>query len=894
MIQDLSGVWQCEIQGQSAPMRLPGTLDEAGIGFQDDSAHQWKVDEVRAMGFYQDGDPIVTRLTRKHTYEGLARITRQVAWRMPSAERVFVECQRARQLRLMVNGTEAPLHWEACLNTPYVFEVTGLVTGKDTFAFLSDNSYPGWPHDAIVYSSAASDETQTNWNGLLGYVRIRTEKPDFIAGVRVYPNGDSVDVCVEMDLKQDWEGQLFLRSDALLGGEARAREQVKAGRREIWYTGLPLREDVKHWDLEEGNLYTMTVTAEGMESRTVTFGVRDFEARDGHLLLNGRRFFLRGETNCAVFPETGYPPMTVPAWKEVLEAYRRYGVNCMRFHSHCPPEAAFAAADEMGMLMQPELSHWNPVDAFAAPEAKAYYRTELRETLRWLANHPSFVMLTFGNELQSDASGHTFMNELLAEARGWDATRLYANGSNPHYGALGADPHSDFYTATDLPGHHLRATSAEFRGWLNQGPIDACRQYDDGVQALRAATDQPVFSFEVGQYEVLPDFDEIQDYHGVTDPANLRFIQKKMIAAGLQDEWKKRVEASGELSLLGYRAEVEAALRTEGYSGISLLGLQDFPGQGTALVGMMNAHLRPKPFDFARPERFRAFFRDTLPLPLLPKFTFTAGDPLNIPVRLAHYGKQDLRGKCAWTLQGDGISIAGTLPVREVKRGGLTDLGTVETCMPDVDQAARLTLTVRFCGQKNAYSLWVYPDEALPCPPDVYEARYLDERALRTLAAGGKVYLSPPSTPEALPHSIQAQFPTDFWSVCTFGNQAGGMGQMIDAAHPLFRHFPTEGHTDWQWWPMARQRAVIVPKGTRAIVTELDSYAYLRPMAQLLECRCGGGRLLFSSMGLQNLLAYPEARALQNAIYRYLASDAFAPIQEMSVEMIRGLVAING
>ena len=158
------------------------------------------------------------------------------------------------------------------------------------------------------------------------------------------------------------------------------------------------------------------------------------------------------------------------------------------------------------------------------------------------------------------------------------------------------------------------------------------------------------------------------------------------------------------------------------------------------------------------------------------------------------------------------------------------------------------------------------------------------------LEAGGKVYLSPPSTKEALPSSIQAQFTTDFWSVGTFPGQEGGMGQLIDETHPIFRNFPTEFHTNWQWWPMASQRAVILPRPYQAIVTQMDSYAFLRPMTQLLECRCGKGKLLFSTMGLQNLQEYPEARALLDSIYRYMDSPEFEPGQEIEWEVLETLV----
>lgn len=159
---------------------------------------------------------------------------------------------------------------------------------------------------------------------------------------------------------------------------------------------------------------------------------------------------------------------------------------------------------------------------------------------------------------------------------------------------------------------------------------------------------------------------------------------------------------------------------------------------------------------------------------------------------------------------------------------------------------------------------------------------------------GGTVYLAPPSTPEALPRSMKGQFTTDFWSVGTFPNQEGGMGLLIDETHPIFRTFPTQFHTNWQWWPMASQRSVELPRGIRPIVTQLDSFARLRHMGMLFECRCGGGLLLFSSMDLNSLKQYPEARALQRAIYRYLDSPDFCPGQELSVQGLADLLGQSG
>jgi len=885
---DLSGVWQCAIPGISKPMSIPGTLDLNGIGHPDVGGKKWHPDTDTNAALYQVEKGIQTRLTRVCTYEGPACISRVLDWEIPQGKRLFLEVERSRHLTLRVNGQSVPACSECSVSTPYAFEVTGLMTGHDLIECIADNSYPGWPHDAIVYSSAATDETQTNWNGLLGYVRLRMEEPSFIQAVRVYPVGDTLDVCVEISAGETVEAVLGVSCE-VLERSASVPLMLQPGTHEVWLRGLSLQEDVRRWDEDEGVLYDLTAEMNS-DVRTVRFGVRDFRAENGFLTLNGRRVFLRSEANCCVFPETGHPPMTVGEWKQVLATYRSYGVNCMRFHSHTPPEAAFAAADEMGMLMQPELGHWNPENAFETDESITYYTGELRGTLKALANHPSFVMMTLGNELASHELGHRRMEELIAMAHAMDTTRLFACASNAHYGWYGHQGSSDFYTSTNLREHELRATYAGMGGYLNHRYPNAVNDYEEAMRYVRRETGKPVVTFEVGQFEVLPDFDEIQEFKGATRAVNLEIIRDKVIASGQTVAWKRQVEATGEMSNLCYREEIEAALRTGSLSGISLLGIQDFPGQGTALVGMLNSHLRPKPFAFAQPERFHSFFRSVLPLVLLPRYTYEAGERLYASVKLANYGKTSLSGTPHWTLEGEGFHARGTLPHVCAQPGCLTELGAMETVLAGLTKARKLTLTVSLEDAVNTYPVWVYPPCAPACPENVYECRWMDEKAEAVLAAGGTVYLAPDSTTEAIPASIQAQFSPDFWSVGTFPYQAGGMGQLIDAEHPVFSDFPTECWSNWQWWPMASQRAMLLPQPMDAIITEMDSYAYLRPMAKLLACRCGGGKLLISSMGLHQLQQYPEARALQQGIYRWLGMSPEMPDQELTLDQIRKII----
>ena len=943
----LNGKWHVVLEdGTTGQMDLPGTLDENGIGHRDVGANQWHPDAVlgNAAGEIDKDAPIATRFTRRHTYEGEARISRKITVPDYGTDRLFVLAERARALRLLVDGEACSVFRQGTLSTPYIFELTGAAPGEHEFTFLSDNSYPGMPKAAIYYSSAATDETQTNWNGILGECSMYTRPQNFIDSVRAYPRavkkeeknkagGYLLDVCVELApgaKKVYKDAKIILQSEALAAGELEDTQTLteiiscsgegltEAGTdkeenpktMEIWFRDLPLRENVKLWDEDEGNLYEMAVTldngisAEDKGGSTaecrIRFGIRSFgDNGSGRLALNGRAIFLRGEANCAEYPETGHPPMTIPEWKEMLLKYRSYGINFVRFHSHCEPEAAFAAADELGMLLQPELSHWDPKDAFGTEESYRYYRAELVDLLKTYANHPSFVMLTLGNELQAQDEGRERMRELVRTAKRMDPTRLYANGSNAFYGEEGCDPESDFYTSQSCKDVVIRGTFSGMRGYLNENYPSTDRTYDEAMAEIRKEYQKPVFSFEVGQFEVLPDFEELESFHGISDPVNLKLIKKRVEERGLLPTWEKYVEATGELSRLAYREEIEAAMRTRELSGISLLGLQDFPGQGTALVGMMNSHLEPKPYDFARPERFREFFTESRIFVKMPRYTYEEGEYLTAEVEVANFGKESISGELVWTLgyrdcavnTGSGEFLCGRADgQKNCPPGTYTSLGRLDIPLEVKGVSAAFMLTVSMGDCTSTYPVWVYKKTSPECPKNVYETRVFDEQTRAVLQNGGRVYLSPDADKESLPYSIKTQFTTDFWSVGTFADQEGGMGQLIDTEHPIFKEFPTDFHTDWQWWIMASKRAVILPHPMKTIITEMDSYAFLRPMAQMIEFRCLKGKVLLSTMELHKSQQYPEVRALQASIYTYLSGENFEPAEEITEEELSMLV----
>ena len=869
---DLSGEWTIELKknGYKGSGIFPGTLDSNLIGEKE--------------------EPKATRLTRVVNYVGEAVFSRDIDIQISRGNRAVMTVERAKKLTLFVNGKEIEPLNGANITTAYMWDITEALTenGATHIEIVSDNSYQGWPAEDIINSSASTDETQINYNGLLGELSIKEEGTSYILRQVVLPQLDAsgrLQVKLELINENDGEALIVVKSDCLQNNSEKTAVELRKGRQEISLL-LQVKDDIKLWDEYEGNLYEANIclqSAEGiMDEKFITFGIRSFKAVEDRLELNGRPVFLRSEASCGLFPEEGHEPMTVEAWKQVLATYKSYGVNHVRFHSHTPPQAAFFAADEMGILMSPELSCWNPKNAFEADNAYEYYLTEILEIVRAYGSHPSFVTLTLGNELQcADECIHK-MGQLLKAARAIDSTRLYAIGSNCWYGAKGVDKYSDFYTSSGCDGADLRGTFAAEEGEHVQGRagnnLGGCinnmypnntHDLSEGINAVRKHRVLPVFGFEVGQFEVLPDFDQIDEYKGATRALNIQMVKDKKEEAGIDDDtYKAMVEATGELALLAYKKEVELAMMTEGMSGISLLGLQDFTGQGTALVGMLDAHLKSKPYDFAKPERFAQFFKPVLPILLLPKYTFFKDETLSAKVLLCNFSKETVAG---------------------VEPGQRKIIDEINVDFAEVEGNTRIDLELDYEGHTNSYPIWIYDvPRKVEAPEGVYVAEALDEAAVDILDKGGSVFLSPKDAASAFKAIKACHFTTDFWSKGTFPAQDGEMGQFIRNAHPIFDDFPTDMFTNYQWWPMATSYAVEVPRGLVPIITQMDSFDRLRHMAQLFEVRIGLGRLMISTMELtkDSKASYPEVQALLQSIYKYMESDEFTPKNEIDIENI--------
>lgn len=599
----------------------------------------------------------------------------------------------------------------------------------------------------------------------------------------------------------------------------------------------------------------------------MTFGMRKFSAEGNRLLINGRPTFLRGTLECCVFPLTGTPPTDERGWMKVFTTAREYGLNHLRFHSWCPPEAAFRVADKMGFYCQVELPNWSLTVNSDSATARFLYQ-EADNILRHYGNHPSLCIVSCGNELQPDFG---FLNGLTRHMKEQDPRHLYTTSTFTF--EKGHGKHQE-------PEDQLFITQWTDHGWVRgQGVFDE-RVPDFKSDYREAARDitVPLVSHEIGQYSVYPNIREIDKYTGVLDPLNFKAIRNDLTQKGLLHKADDYLKASGRLAAILYKEEIERAMKTPQQSGFQLLDLHDFPGQGTALVGLLDAFWDSK--GLIEPQRFREFCAPVVPLARFDKAVWRANETFKAHIDIANYGAETYGAdQLRWALtDGDG----------QVYAEGTGD--EVNVVLDRTERARRMELVASIADSpwRNRWSIWVYPEVMMPTAKDLVVTPSLDE-ALKALKKGKTVLLSPKT---ANVKGLEGKFLPVFWSPVHFPKQAGTMGLLCNPKHPALADFPTEMNSDWQWWNLVKRSRVMVIDSIPAvtpIVESVDNFVNNRRLAQIFEAKVGKGRLIMSSIDLLTDGELPEIRQMRYSLTNYMLGKDFQPAATLTEADLRSL-----
>ena len=732
---------------------------------------------------------------------------------------------------------------------------------------------------------AYTEDTQVKWNGVLGRMELKAENDVKLQQVNVYPDIAGKRIKVKAVLvrtnPQTTQAEITLQVNCAETGKAYEPQTYPAAFPHDTVCiekEYALDEDMRLWDEFSPTLYTLQAschTRQGTDRYETTFGMREIGHTDGYLTINGNRIFLRGTLECCIFPLTGTPPTDEAGWEKVFSTAKAWGLNHLRFHSYCPPEAAFKVADRMGFYLQVELPNWSLTVGKDTATNRFLYQ-EFDHIIAAYGNHPSFCMLSAGNELQPDFQ---FLNAFVGYMKRQDNRHLYATTTFTFEQGHGTqpEPEDDFFV-----------TQWTDKGWIRgQGVFDAeepnfNKDYRKAAEGIKV----PLISHEIGQYSVYPDMKEIGNYTGTLEPLNLKAIQKDLEKKGLAGKAERYLQASGRFAVQLYKEEIERAMKTPQFSGYQLLGLQDFPGQGTALVGLVNAFWESKKLTDER--YFRQFCSPVVPLARFEKATWTTNETFAAQVEIANYYKEDIRGKhILWQLTDKtGYEVGrGKLDVGTFKKGTVTSAGEIHVGLEKVRNAAQLCLkvTIEDTDWENSWSIWVYPPLKELNTGDVVLTQDISQ-ALSALEAGKKVLLSP--RPDKL-EGLEGKFLPVFWSPVHFPKQAGTMGILCDPKHPALLHFPTEMHSDWQWWNLVKHSKVLVMDSLpdlQPIIEVTDNFVNNRRLASVFETKYGKGKLIMSSIDLLSTESKqkPEVKQLLYSLTQYMNSADFVPTGTVS------------
>ncbi len=917
---NLSGGWRFEVdrQDQGIPGKwfnklltdnviLPGSMSTNGKGDDISLKTRW-TGQIVDSSFFKS--PAYARYRvpgnikipfwlqpLKH-YQGAAWYQKEVS--IPASwkgEEITLFLERCHwESRLWIDDQEIGMR--NSLGTPHLYNLTEtLLPGKHVITICIDNRTKGI--DPGLNSHSISDHTQTNWNGMVGEMYLQARAAINIHNIRIYPDIDQKKITAKINVNNLTGKPAKIKLSLAVNGVGTPLDQTAEFNiftgENLLSLDYQMGNTVLLWSEFHPTLYHLTAVLTDLASSKrdtcrSNFGMREFKAVGKQIQVNHQPIFLRGTLECAIFPKTGYPPTDRDEWLRIFRICHAHGLNHMRFHSWCPPEAVFDAADRAGFYLHVECSSWantssaigdgKPIDQYIYDESQRMVET--------YGNHPSFCMMGYGTE-PGGRNQVKYLTEFVSFWKNKDNRRIYTSGAGW--------PSLDVNDFMGLAEARIQRYGESLKSIINASPPNSDYDWSSRIANLK----QPVIGNEIGEWCVYPDFKEIPKYTGVVRAKNFEIFQETLKEHGMEHLADSFLMASGKLQALCYKAEIEAAFRTPEFGGFQLLDLHDFPGQGTALVGVLNAFWEEKGYISSR--EYNHFCNSTVPLARMKKFIFTNNENFEAGVEVAHYGEIPFQGcKTVWKVtdfSGRIIQYTKFIPTN-IPVGGITQLGKVFLPLKSITSPGKFTLEVTVNSFTNSWDFWVYPAnrEKISGVDKIKIVSALDQDTKTFLEQGGSVLLTfkKGSLKPEYGGKIAVGYSSIFWNMAWTQKQAPHtLGILCDPTHPALAEFPTQYHSNWQWWDAMSHSVAIdltsFPKTLSPIVRVIDDWFTNRPLAILFEARVGNGKVLISGIDLKgDLTTRPEAQQLLYSLEKYMTGNNFNPKVKLDADLINNLI----
>lgn len=831
-------------------------------------------------------------LTPAKHYVGVAWYQKEVNipknWK---GQRILLHLERAHiETRVWVNDQEVGL--KNSLVAPHVYDLSAyLLPGKQRISIRIDNRIK--EINVGPDSHSITDHTQGNWNGIIGKMALESGSPVYIDDVQIFPDINARKVRVKITVNNSaatvFEGKISIAAKSFNSKQSDKTQEVVSplsvsqSAENTIEMELPFGKGMLTWDEFDPALYHLEVNLVSksiQDTKQVQFGMREFKIENNRFLINGRPVFLRGTVHNCEFPLTGYPATTVEAWEKIFQKIKDYGLNHVRFHSWCPPEAAFIAADKLGLYLQPEGPSWpnhGPKIGLGQPVDQFLYDETIRMAKEY-GNYASFTMLSAGNEPAGNQV--KYLNAFVDFWKAKDSRRVYTGMSVG--GSWPVVPNAEYQSRGGV------------RGLKWEKMPETITDFSDGIAPFKV----PFVAHEIGQYCAFPNFEEIKKYKGVYRAKNFEMFRQDLEDHHMGDQSQDFLNASGKLQVLCYKNEIEKMLRTPGYAGFQMLGLQDFPGQGTALVGVLDAFFQEK--GYVNAQEYSRFCNATVPLAKISKFVYANNETFKAEIALFHSGKSPLQETViSWTIQNEKGTIlsSGNFEPKTFQNGNGLFVGNLAFPLNEIKEASKLKLEVKVNGTAfvNDWNFWVYPETNPEINSAVYYTTILDEKAKEVLDNGGKVFLNV-SGKVIKGKEVEMHFLPVFWNTSWFKMRPPHItGMLIQDKSAAFSDFPTSFHSDLQWWEIQNRSQVMnledFPVDFRPLIQPIDTWFMNRRLALVFEAQVGKGKIVVSSANLgPDVQEKPAAKQLFFSLQKYMNSDQFNPKNSLSFEVLQDLL----
>jgi len=788
-----------------------------------------------------------------------------------------------------INGKKAGGFMSHCV--PHEYDITEFIkSGENRIVIAIDNTTK--EINVGKDSHSITDQTQGNWNGIVGKIELRATPTTYINDIQAFPDVKNKKVKIEISFNKainNFNVTSSLRcfnngnNFEALPDQTYSNSDINKDKITLYYD---LGEDMKLWDEFNPNLYKVNIqlnTKNGTDSKEITFGMREFTIAGKYFYINGKKIMLRGTVENCDFPLTGYAPTDRQSWERIFRICKSFGLNHVRFHSYCPPEAAFEAADIVGMYLQPEGPSW-PNHGSALGSGRPvddYLMLETQRMTKQYGNYASFCMLACGNE--PAGNWVPWVSRFVEYWKNTDSRRVYTGASVGQGWAW--QPANQY---------HVKAGA---RGVSWGARPESRSDFSNRIDTVKV----PYVSHETGQHCAFPNFEEIDKYTGVMKAHNFELFQEDLADHDMAVLARKFLLASGKLQVLTYKHEIEKTLRTPGYAGFQLLSLNDYSGQGTALVGVLDVFWDEKGYVSA-PE-FHRFCSETVPLIRTDKFVYRNNETINADLEFCHFGeKAILHAVILVTLRDSNGKVLSSyeMPAINIPIGQGYKIGKIEFPLASIINATKCNLEIAIKNTNiiNDWDFFVYPVRKTPSISNVYETDQLDETAISTLSKGGNVLLHAAGKIEYGKEIVQ-YFEPVFWNTSWFKMRPPHTtGILINPYHPVFKDFPTDYHSNLQWWEIVHKAQVMqltdFPKGFQPLIQSIDTWFLNRKIGMLFEANVLNGKLIVCSADLKsNPDNRPAAQQLYVSILNYMQSGKFRPQYTVDIETIKNLFRIS-